>query len=149
MSAQEVEVVGHAGGALASRGLQATSSPSDPSGVTPDYVRVGEGAKSSGYYLHRSDPAPFYDGSAQESPHDCHAALKWKARDGGMAFFFVYGYACYGRCGIMVEPATVMLPLIVLRVLAGGGATQYGTPNKKQESWCRLDFLFENGCVLH
>ena len=28
-------------------------------------------------------------------------------------------------------------------------AEQHRTPNKKQESWSRLDFLFHNGCVLH
>ena len=29
------------------------------------------------------------------------------------------------------------------------GPVQYRAPNKKQESWSRLDFLSENGSVLH
>ena len=75
MPAEEVEVVCRAGRALPCRGLQAMGAPPDPPSETTDYVGVRESAESSGYDLNRSDPAAFYDRSAQESPHDVHAPV--------------------------------------------------------------------------
>ena len=41
-------------------------------------------------------------------------------------------------------------PSYTVRVLIPGSRVQQcRTPEKKRESWSRLDFLLENGCILH